>query len=731
MNTLELRLLNNQKNIYMINENLINFPPLNLGENKNTGNGNTSRNTNNPVNSEKVNSIPRINNFKPMNNPNNGNSNGSNRQNSGNNSPRRNNRRPVNTDPKTQSVTAQRPQYMARREENSQTQNLDFLNGKSKSYSSSKQSRGTGMLTKGNLGHATVSASFNTGPLIQTNSIPVFPEGNIVRLIPLGGVNEVGMNMTAIECGDDIVLVDSGLGFGGGERFPGVDYIIPDTGYIEQNRHKIRGIIYTHGHLDHIGAAPYILPKLGPIPIFSMPLTLALLKNRLQEFDLADKIVAKIINLEQPLTLGVFKFQFFRLNHSIPDVVGLCIDTPMGRIIYATDWKFDNTPIDGQLSDYGKLAKFGDEGVRLLLTDSLGVMKPGYQISEKEIGKTISKIFAECEGRIIFTTFASSISRAQLVIDACVKNNRKLALVGRSMITNFKACFELGYLKVPQGMIVEMKDIAKLPDNQVCVLATGSQGEELAGLSRMSRDEHDQIRLQGGDAVIFSSTTIPGNEDSIQHLIAQLSRKGVTVYSPKEFQLHVSGHACQEDLKLLFALTRPDYLQPIHGNHFMLKKVGELGAGVGIPADHCLIGENGRIIELRSKEVALTEDVITESYLLVDGTGVGAVSEVVLEERRQMSTQGSVIVVLLVNKQKNLVGGPELISRGFVYMKTSVDLFDLIRDEIRAKFPGIKVDPESKTYWTEMRQQVRNIAKDFISAKTEKEPMIIPVIVQV
>ncbi len=713
----------------MLNENNSNVPQTNSAE----INKGLAINYSEPANLNKKpsNPVPRVNAFKqpPRPQQRNNNSGGGN---SGQGQQRRNggNRRPVSTEPRTSAVTSDRSHFMTRRNEN-QNEPGTFEISSGGPNPGGRFNKKTGMMTKGNLGHATVSPSFNTGPLIATNSAPVFPEGNIVKLIPLGGTNEVGMNMTAIECGDDIVLIDSGLGFGGGERFPGVDYIIPDTAYIEQNRHKIRGLIYTHGHLDHIGAAPYILPKLGPIPIFSMPLTLALLKNRLQEFELADKLVARIINLEQPLSLGVFRFQFFRLNHSIPDVVGLAIDTPMGRIVYATDWKFDNTPIDGHLSDYGKLAELGDEGVRLLLTDSLGVLKPGYQISEKVIGQTISRIFGECEGRIIFTTFASSISRAQLVIDACVKYNRRLALVGRSMVNNFKACFELGYLKVPQGLIIEMNEIGKLQDNQVCILATGSQGEELAGLSRMSRDEHDQIRLQGGDAVIFSSTTIPGNEDSIQALIAQLSRKGVTVFSPSEFRLHVSGHACQEDLKLLFALTRPDYLQPIHGSHYMLKKVGELGAGMGIPAEHCLIGENGRIVELRSKEVVLTDDVVTESYLLVDGTGVGAVSELVLEERRQMSKQGSVIVVLLVNKQKKLVGGPELISRGFVYMKTSVDLFDQIREEIRAKFERINLDPESKTYWTEMRQQIKNITKDFIAQKTDKDPMIIPVIVQV
>jgi ribonuclease J len=586
-------------------------------------------------------------------------------------------------------------------------------------------------LKKGNLAVSHLNPTLKEGIKMKTNSPISFPEGKAVRLIPIGGVNEVGMNMTALECGDDIIIVDTGFGFGGGDSFPGVDYVIPDTTYLEQNKHKIRGLVYTHGHLDHIGGAPYILPKLGPIPIYGMPLTLALLKNRLQEFEMQDKFIAKIINIEQPLQLGCFTVDFFRLNHSIPDVLGLAIDTPMGRILYCTDWKFDNTPFDGMLSDYAKIAKLGDEGVRLLLTDSLGILNPGYSISEKEIESTIFRIFSQCQGRVIFTTFSTTIARLQHTVNACIKYNRKLALVGRSMINNFNVCFQLGYIKVPDGLIIDISDAGKLNPENVCILSTGSQGEDKAALARMARDEHDLIKLQGGDAVIFSSKPIPGNEDAVQDLVARLSRKGVDVYSHKEFRLHVTGHACHEDLKLLMALSKPEYLMPIHGDHFMLRKVAELGVSMGIPFEKNILVENNRIIELKPTNIAVTDDVVGESYIMVDGTGVGAVSDIVLEERRQMATQGSLIVVMLVNKQKKLVGGPEIISRGFVYMKASANLFDEIKEEVRTKYNKLDIDLNSKTYWADIRSSIRNITRDFVYSKTEKDPVIIPVVIQV
>lgn len=628
---------------------------------------------------------------------------------------------------KTNARASDRPQFAVRR-------NIDRENGgapKGGQMSHGQKIRQQiSQMAGGNLASTSLNPSLFEGPRIKTEAASVYPDGPVVRIIPLGGTSEVGMNMTVLECGDDIVIIDTGMGFGGGEKFPGVDYIIPDTEYLEMNRHKIRGLIYTHGHLDHIGAAPYILPKLGSIPIFGMPLTLALLRNRLQDFELDVKFLAKIIDLEKPLKLGVFTFDFFRLNHSIPDVVGLGIDTPMGRIVYCTDWKFDNTPFDGQLSDYAKLSKLGEAGVRLLITDSLGVLKPGYSISERDISKTVQKIFDGAVGRIIFTTFSTSVARLQHVVDACEKYGRKLAVTGRSMVNNFRTAFELGYIRVPNDLIVDFQDVHKFEDNKICVLSTGSQGEDAAVLSRLARDEHPNLKLQGGDTVIFSSSQIPGNEDSIQDLVSKLSRKGVDVFLPKEFNLHVSGHACHEDLKMIMALTRPDYLQPIHGDHYMIKSLGKLGASMGIPAEHNLIGENGRIVELRTQSVVVTDDVVTENYLLVDGMSVGTVSELVLKERRQMATQGSIILVLLLNKKKELLAGPEIISRGFVYMKSSNELFDKLKLKVREEYSMMDLDRNAPGFFSELRNQLRKVVSQYVYSITEKDPMIIPVVVQ-
>jgi len=589
------------------------------------------------------------------------------------------------------------------------------------------------IMHSGNLASKYLNPNLFSGTKLKSNSPDVFPDGNYVKIIPLGGVSEVGMNMTAIESGDDIVVIDTGFAFGGGNRYPGIDYIIPDTAWLEQNRHRIRGLIYTHGHLDHIGGAPYILPKLGNIPIFGLPLTLTLLKNRLSEFEMDNKFVAKVIDMTKPLILGSITIEFFHLNHSIPDVVGLSINTQMGRIIYATDWKFDMMPYDGKVSDYGKLAKFGDEGVRLLLTDSLGVLKPGYAKSETEIAKTIADIIVRSPGRVILTTFSTTIPRMQHTINACERTGRKLILVGRSMVANFQACFELGYLKVPAGMIVDVDDAKNLRDDQICILATGSQGEDNAALYKMARDEHPKIKLQGGDSVIFSTSAIPGNEDDVAALTSALSRKGVDVYTNAEFSTHVSGHACQEDLKLLISLTRPQYLQPIHGEHFMLKKMSELGASMGILPDNCLISENGRVTVMKPLGVEVSEEIIGDNHVFVDGNGVGAVSEQVLQERRQMAAEGVVMLVILVNKSGKLVAPPEIISRGFVYIKTNNDLFDEIKRYIQREFPKVSADSGAKngSYFSDVRNSVKQLTQEFILDKTKKHPMIIPTIVVV
>jgi ribonuclease J len=583
-----------------------------------------------------------------------------------------------------------------------------------------------------NLSNPHIQPNLFRGPAMKTNSKEFFPEGADVRIMPIGGASEVGMNLTAIECGNDIIVVDTGFGFGGGDKYPGVDNVLPDVSYLEQNKHKIRGIIYTHAHLDHIGGAPFIIPKLGNnVPIFGLPLTLALLKNRLQEFHLDENLKASVIDTEKSIKLGCFEVEFFRLTHSLPDVVGLFIKTPKGNIVYCTDWKFDNTPYDGVFSDYDKLARIGKEGVRLLLTDSLGIMKPGWQVSERVIGDTLSKIIGNCTDRVIVTAFSTTVSRLQFTIDACVKNNRKIGIMGRSMIKNFKTCYELGYIKCPAGLVIEMPELLKLPTNQVCILMTGSQGEDRAALARIARDDHDQIRLQGGDSVIFSSGPIPGNEADVQDLIAALSRKGVDVYRNKDFDLHVSGHACHEDLKLMFALTKPDYLLPIHGDHWMLKRVGELGTSMGIKSEHCLIAENGRVIEMNTKTVDLTEEKIVSNVILVDGTSIGAVSEVVLDERRQLSTEGAIIVIVMLNKQRKIIDKPGVISRGFIYMKNNQDMIDELKTVTYKYLSASTTDTSSETFFATYRNLIKEFVADIVFQKTEKQPMIIPVVVQV
>lgn len=573
--------------------------------------------------------------------------------------------------------------------------------------------------------------SIITPIILHSNAPESFDADGVVRVIPMGGLNEVGLNMTAIEYKDDIIVIDTGFGFGGGDKYPGIDYVLPDVSYLEQNRHKIKAVIFTHGHLDHIGGAPYILPRLGNVPVFGTEFGLELLKLRLAEFGLERNFVMKTIDQDTKLQFGAFSIETFALNHSIPDVVGLSIDTPLGKIVYCTDWKFDHTPFDNQPSDYAKLARYGLEGVRLLMTDALGVLKTGFTPSEREIEKNILEVFKMCENRVILTSFASNIARMQAAINACVSTGRKLALLGRSMETNFAAAFRLGKIKVPKDLMIDIGVASRIDPNQVCILSTGNQGEDSAALSRMARDEHPMVKLQSGDSVIFSSSPIPGNEGAVQDLQSALSQKGVEIFFRPEFDIHTSGHASQKDLEFLFALTKPDYVQPIHGEHFMLVRCARLAARAGVPAEHCLVGMNGRTTELRQKEVVITDEVISDNYLLVDGSGIGTVSEVVLEERRTLNKEGVIILVMLVNRKKELVSGPEIISRGFVYMKNNTVLFEELKTELRSKLKISSVDPNSETFYSELRQLVKQQASDIIYNKTEKMPMVIPVVVQV
>jgi ribonuclease J len=552
-----------------------------------------------------------------------------------------------------------------------------------------------------------------------------------LRVIPLGGIEEVGENMTILEYGDDILVIDMGLGFPD-ETMPGIDYIIPNTKYLEENKKRIKGVIITHGHLDHIGAIPYILPKIGDPPIYTMKLTGELIKKRLEEFHLLGRSQIHELNKDDILTLGNFRLRFFRINHNIPDGVGLAINTPAGLMVYATDWKFDHTPVDGRPTEFDKLAKFGGEGVALLLSDSTNAEKPGYSVSEKTLGDTIDRIMSEAKGRVIFATFSTLISRVQQVINAAYKSNRKIVVTGRSLVNNVEICLATDYLKMPaKNMIVKMEQAKKLPDNQVIILTTGSQGEEASALARIARGEHKTIEIKRGDTVVVSASPIPGNERAVSGILSSLARQGAKVLYQKILDIHTSGHAYQEDLKLMISLTKPKNFMPIHGEHHMLLAHAELAKGVGVPDQNIFTLDNGQQLELSATGVKVSEAKIPTGYVFVDGLGVGDVGEVVLRDRQVMSKDGMFVILMVVEKKSGkLVQQPDIISRGFIYMKGSEDLLKEVKHEVRKTVEG-KGKVKAEANWAFIRSEVRDQIGEFLFQRTERRPMVLPVVIEV
>ena len=554
---------------------------------------------------------------------------------------------------------------------------------------------------------------------------------NTLKVIPLGGIEEVGENMTIMEYGDDILVIDMGLGFPD-ETMPGIDYIIPNTKYLEENKKRIKGVIITHGHLDHIGAIPYILPKIGDPPIYTMKLTGELIKKRLEEFHLLGRSQIHELNKDDILTLGNFRIRFFRINHNIPDGVGLAINTPAGLLVYATDWKFDHTPVDGRPTEFDKLAKFGGEGVALLMSDSTNAEKPGYSVSEKTLGDTIDRIMVDAPGRVIFATFSTLISRVQQVINAAHKTNRKLVVTGRSLVNNIEICLATNYLKMPaKGMIIKMEQARKLPDNQVVILTTGSQGEEASALARIARQEHKTIEIKKGDTCVVSASPIPGNERAISSILSSLARQGAKVLYQKILDIHTSGHAYQEDLKLMLSLTKPMNFMPIHGEHHMLLAHADLAKAVGVPDERIFTLDNGQQLELSDKGVKVSEAKIPTGYVFVDGLGVGDVGEVVLRDRQVMSKDGMFVIIMTISKRDGkLTQQPDIISRGFIYMKGSEDLLKEVKHEVR-KVVETKSKNPSEPNWAFIRSEVRDAIGEFLFQRTERRPMILPVVIEV
>lgn len=552
-----------------------------------------------------------------------------------------------------------------------------------------------------------------------------------LRIIPMGGIEEVGENMTVLEYGNDLIVIDMGLAFPD-ETMPGIDYIIPDTKWLEENKRRIRGVIITHGHLDHIGAIPYIMPKIGDPPIYTMPLTAGFIKKRLEEFALLGRSKINTFGIDDVLSLGAFKVRFFRLNHNIPDSIGLSILTPVGQIIYATDWKFDHTPADQKPAEFQKIAKFASEGVLMLMSDSTNATKPGYCMSERDLGLTIDRTFSEIKGRIIFATFSTNISRVQQAFDAAAKYNRKVIVTGRSLVNNIEIALSLGYLKIQPKIIIKSEQAKKYPDNQILILTTGSQGEDAAGLARMARGDHKTVKIKKGDTAIVSATPIPGNERSVAAVLSNLTRLGAHVIYSKILDIHTSGHAHQEELKLMMALVKPKYFMPIHGEHHMIVTHADLARGMGIPDPNIFVLDNGQVLEFGSNGQAKIQDAkMPTGYVFIDGLGVGDVGEVVIRDRQVMAQDGMFVIIMTLDRRNGkLVNQPDIISRGFIYMKGNDDLIREVKHEVR-KLVESKGKEKLEPNWVYLRNVIRDEIGEYLYQKTERRPMVLPVVIEI
>ena len=550
-----------------------------------------------------------------------------------------------------------------------------------------------------------------------------------VRLVPLGGLGEVGKNMMVVEYGDDIIIVDVGVMFPDEEMF-GVDLVIPDTSYLADKKKRIRGILITHGHEDHVGGLPYILPMLDFPPIYATRLTQGLINVKLKEHRLLDKVSVQVIAPGDQVELGTCFAEFFRVNHSIPDSVGIVLHTPIGTVVLTGDYKFDYTPVDGKPADLGTLGKIGNEGVLVMLGDSTRVESPGYTPSERVVNDSLDKIFANAPGRIMLATFASLISRVQQVVDTAERYERFVALVGRSMQNNVQMAIELGYLNVPKGMLIRPEDINKFNPEQIVIICTGSQGEPTSALTRIANQDHRLIRIQAGDTVILSATPVPGNEKMVNRTINSLFRQGAEVFYQGIAQVHVSGHAAQEELKLMLSLIRPKYFVPVHGEYRQMVLHAKLAYSLGVPEENIVIAEDGDIIELSPDGGIAIKEHVTSGNVFVDGLSVGDVGQIVLRDRKVLSQDGILMVVLTVDKETGQpLAGPDIVSRGFVYMRDSEELLESARERVFAALATL--DKHGGSDWSFIKDKIKHTLSEFLYEKTRRRPMILPVVMEV
>jgi len=551
-----------------------------------------------------------------------------------------------------------------------------------------------------------------------------------LRIIPLGGLEGIGRNMMILEYNNDIIIIDVGLQFPE-EDMPGIDYIIPNTAYLKDKRDKIKGVIITHGHLDHIGAIPHSMGRLGNPPIYAAPLTKGIILKRQIDFPGAPILDLHEIKKTDKLKLGCFKIEFFHVNHNIPDGLGLVIDTPVGRIVHTGDFKFDHSPIGDEPADISRITEIANGGVQVLMSDSTGAEKPGHSISEKDIQDNLEIIFKESKGRIIVSTFASLISRIQQVINLAEKYDRKILVDGYSMKSNVELAKKLKHLKANPGTLNKINAIKDYPDNKVVILRTGSQGESNAVLMRIVNREHRYVQAQKGDAVIFSSSSVPGNERSVQNLKDILWQQGARVYHYQMMDIHVSGHAQVEDLKMMINLIKPKFFFPIHGQYYMLKLHGEIAEGVGIPAKNIITASNGDVVLLNKRTISQSKEKVPAGYVMVDGLGVGDVGQVVLRDRQAMAKDGMFVIITLIDRKTGQVRGePDIISRGFVYLRENKELLDKTRDKVKAIVKQAS-SANNTSNWTYIKDNIRDKVGQFLYTKTQRRPMVLPVVIKV
>ena len=549
--------------------------------------------------------------------------------------------------------------------------------------------------------------------------------GKGVKIIPLGGLEQIGMNITAFEYEDSIIVVDCGLSFPEDEML-GIDLVIPDITYLKENRDKVKGFVITHGHEDHIGSLPYVLKEIN-VPIYATKLTIGIIENKLKEHNLLKQTKRKVIKYGQSINLGCFRIEFIRTNHSVADAAALAIYTPAGIIVHTGDFKVDYTPVFGEPIDLQRFAEIGKKGVLALMADSTNVMRPGFTMSERTVGKTFENIFADnTTKRIIVATFASNVDRVQQIINSAAKYKRKVVIEGRSMVNIIGTANELGYLNIPEGTLIDIEEMKNYTDEQLVLITTGSQGESMAALSRMAASIHRKVTIQPGDVIVFSSSPIPGNEKSVSKIINELSQKGAKVIYQNT---HVSGHACQEELKLIYALTKPHYAIPVHGEYRHLCTHSELAQEMGIPKENVKILSSGDVLEI-SYEKAQVIDKVPAQGILVDGLGVGDVGNIVLRDRQHLSENGLIIIVVTLEKYSNQVlSGPDLVSRGFVYVRESENLMEEAKEVVNSALEHCLAT--NVTDWGKIKTEIKDTLSDYLWKKTKRNPMILPIIMEV